>query len=144
MSDLERLSERLAEDERWQRDLTSDDASPLLDAGLALLEAALAAYTPDDPAGEPYQAAYREVAAELIRAALALAARAITAPQEAALILQYGLRPLYRALQIPEATEYAERIDRLREALPGQSALTGATLAAVLKPRSNASLSNSQ
>ncbi|HEX2174101.1 MAG TPA: hypothetical protein VHL09_16840 [Dehalococcoidia bacterium] len=134
MSDLERLGGRLAEDERWQSDLTSDDAQPLLDAALALLEAALAVYTPDDPAGVPYQAAYRESVAGLIREALALAARAITTPDEAVAILHYGLAPLYRALALP-SDAYEKRVARLAGKLPEQS-LTGAALAAALQPDS--------
>ena len=136
MGDLERLSERLIEDERWRRDLTTEDATPLLEAGLALLEAALAVYTPDDPAGEPYQAPYREAAAGLTREALTLAARAITAPDEAKLIIQHGLRPLYDALRIPQAVEYAERVDQLSDSLPDKPALTGTRLARLLSPTS--------
>lgn len=131
MSDLERLSERLAEDERWRRDLTDDDATPLLDAGLALLEAALAVYTPDDPAGEPYQAPYREASAGLVREALALAGRAVTHPDQAEAILRFGLRPLHWALGVPGWEAYQARIDALRS---DPSGLTAEALAGALRP----------
>lgn len=113
MSDLERLSERLADDERWRRDLTDEAAGPLLDAALRLLETAIAQYSPDDPEAEPYQAPYRAAAAGLIRDVLPLAARAVTAPDEAGAILRHGLAPLYHALALPGADAFQSRLDAL-------------------------------
>jgi hypothetical protein len=133
VSDLERLGGRIAEDERWQRDLTSDDAEPLLDAALSLLEAALAVYTPDDAEAEAYQAPYRESAAGLIREALALAARSITHPEEAAPILRHGLAPLYRALALPGRKSYEAKAIKLADNLPKEG-LDGKRLAELLRP----------
>lgn len=131
MSDLERLSERLAEDERWRRDLTDEDATPLLDAGLALLDAALAVYTPEDPAGDAYQSPYREASAGLVRDALGLAGRALTHSEEAGAILRFGLRPLHWALGVPGWEEYQARIDAL---LSDPSGATAEALAGALRP----------
>lgn len=133
MSDLERLGGRIAEDERWQHDLTSDDAQPLLEAALALLEAALAVYTPADPVAEAYQAAYRESAAALIREALSLAAQAIAHPDQAAPILRHGLAPLYRALALPGCKDYEAKVNKLAADLP-EGGLDGRGLAELLTP----------